>query len=158
VRWLEPATWHVTLVFLGSVSVALAPILAAACDGIAAVWPPFGFGVAAGGGRIQRGDGVAWLTGGTNARLVIEVADDLERAIEQDPTGTLRPRRAMSAHLTVARRAHERLLVALRQEAHGPLRAEWLADRVTLMRSHLGRTGAAYEPIHVALLRGSLGT
>jgi 2'-5' RNA ligase len=155
VRWLEPATWHVTLVFVGSARVALVTTLTVACDEIAGAWPPFRFGIAAGGGRIQRGDGVAWVSGRTNAHRVIEVADDLERTIERGPAGSLRPRRAMSAHLTVARRAHERLVASMREQAHGPLRAEWLVDRITLMRSHLGRTGAAYETIHEAPLRGT---
>jgi 2'-5' RNA ligase len=43
---------------------------------------------------------------------------------------------------------------ALRREALGPVRATWGVERISLMRSHLTRTGARYEVVHDARLGG----
>jgi 2'-5' RNA ligase len=129
--------------------------LADACDEVAASWPSFDVDVAAGGGRVQRREGMAWLWVRRNARGVIELAEDLDRAVRRATSLIADPRRAPSAHLTIARRADRPLLDALRDESHGPLRADWLADRVDLMRSHLGRKGARYEVLHEAPLSAS---
>jgi 2'-5' RNA ligase len=154
VRWLDPATWHVTLVFIGRAPISSIAAVASACDEVAAAWPAIELDLASGGGSVRRGDGVAWLSVRTSARRVIELADDLSARLRRDDLGIPEPRRAISAHLTVARRADEALVAALRAEALGPLRAAWTADRLVLMRSHLGRAGARYESVHESPLAG----
>jgi 2'-5' RNA ligase len=154
VRWLEPESWHVTLVFIGRTRTTSIPALVGACTEVAAAWQPFEIDLASGSGSVRRGDGVAWLAIRTNAGRAIALADDLRLAIDRDVRGIGEPRRAISAHLTVARRADERLVAAIRSEALGPLRAAWTADRLVLTRSHLGRAGASYEALHVARLAG----
>ena len=89
------------------------------------------------------------------AGRVIDLAGDLRRVIARDHPGLPEPKRAISAHLTVARRADDRLISTLSAERLGPLRASWRADRIDLVRSHLGRTGARYERVHEAWTRGS---
>jgi 2'-5' RNA ligase len=144
----------VTLLFLGSVPATALPALRRASDETTATWPAFEIGLAAGAGRVQRGEGVAWLSVRRGAREVIELAGDLDRAVREAAPAIREPRRAPSAHLTVARRADRSLLDALLHERHGTLRADWLADRVVLMRSHLGRAGAHYERVHETPLSG----
>jgi 2'-5' RNA ligase len=153
-RWLDPETWHVTLLFLGSVPVSVVPKLLTAMAGVAARWPPFDLDTVRGGGRVRGGDGTAWLWIGRNVRGVIELAEDLEWAVVRGDPRLPRPRRAPSGHVTVARRADAGLLGALREETLGTLRAGWRADRIDLVRSHLGPTGARYERVHETLLRG----
>jgi 2'-5' RNA ligase len=157
VRWLQPSTWHVTLVFVGSVRVAALDELTRACDAAAAVHAPFALGLAGGGGRVGRDGGVAWLAVARNAGCVIDLADTVRHAMPGGIAGGREPRRAPSAHLTVARRAERGLVGALRDEANGPLRATWEVDRIALMRSHLGRDGARYELVHDAPLQLDVG-
>ena len=68
-RWTQARSWHLTLLFLGEVSVdeigalkQLADFAAARADG------PFRVTARLGGGRARRGDGVAWL--GTHMVLI----------------------------------------------------------------------------------------
>jgi 2'-5' RNA ligase len=154
VRWLDPATWHVTLLFLGCVPVAAVAPLIAASDGVAARWPPFEVDTVGGGGRVRGRDGPAWLWVRRNARGVVELAEDLEWAVVRGVPGVPAPRRAPSSHVTIARRADGTLLSSLRQETHGPLRSGWHVDRIVIMRSYLGSAGAHYEAIHEAPLTG----
>lgn len=153
-RWLDPATWHVTLLFLGHVAAADAPGLAAACEAVASRWPRFEIDVARGGGRVRGDEGVAWLRVRRNVRGVIELAEDLDRAVRRAVPGEVVPRRAPSAHLTVARRADRPLTRALEAEPLGGLAAGWRVEEVHLMRSHLGREGARYEVVSAAPLAG----
>jgi 2'-5' RNA ligase len=158
VRWLEPSTWHVTLVFVGSVAVARLDELTRACDAVGAAYDPFDVGLAGGSGRLGRDGGVAWLVVSPNAGRVIDLADALERATPAGIAGRREPRRAPSAHVTVARHAERGLIGALRDEAQGPLRATWRVDRIALMRSHLGREGARYDLVHDAPLERDRGS
>jgi 2'-5' RNA ligase len=155
-RWLDPATWHLTLVFIGSVAAARVGEVAAVCDGAGDAWAPFVLDLVAGDGHVRRGEGVAWLSARRSAGRVLDIASAIQRGLGREVHGLPEPRRATSAHLTVARRADARLVAALRAEALGPLRAEWPVDRIEVMRSHLGRAGASYETLHGASLRGAL--
>jgi RNA 2',3'-cyclic 3'-phosphodiesterase len=153
-RWLDPASWHVTLLFLGHVHAVRVPDLDAACTAVASRWPRFDIDVARGGGRPRRDEGVAWLRVRTGARGVLELAEDLDRAVQKAVAGDAAPRRAPSAHVTVARRADGTLTRALEDELLGGLAAGWRVEDVHLVRSHLGREGARYEVVGAAPLSG----
>ncbi|CAN5836891.1 RNA 2',3'-cyclic phosphodiesterase [soil metagenome] len=154
-RWLDPMSWHVTLLFLGHVPAAQVPALDSACASVAASWPAFAVDVSRGGGRSRHETGVAWLRVRLGARRVIELAEDLDRAVRCVPLGGAQPRRAPSAHVTVARRAEVALLRALELEVLGSLGIGWQVDRVHLMRSHLDADGARYEVLRAAPLSGA---
>src|SRR5512134_3990650 len=77
VRWLSPETWHLTLLFLGSVAEDRVPELAAVVDHTATLVPRFSLAIAGGGGRVRHGEGVAWLRVADGARHVIELAAHL---------------------------------------------------------------------------------
>jgi 2'-5' RNA ligase len=152
VRWLATSTWHLTLLFLGWVAVSRVPELVALVDATAADAEAFETAVAGGGGRARDADGVAWLRVAGGAGRVIDLAERLAIACSPAISLGFEPRRTPSAHLTVARRTDRALVDDLRGETRGRLRAAWTADRLALMRSHLGPSGAAYETVHEATL------
>jgi 2'-5' RNA ligase len=61
--------------------------------------------------------------------------------------------RPFRSHLTLARSRGGKPLP--RDLAGQPVRATWVADEITLVRSHLGPGGARYETLTVAPLRAS---
>ena len=152
VRWLEPETWHLTLLFLGSVPVGRVPALVSLVDDVAAQSPPVRVTIKAGGGRLRRQDAVAWLTFAGGADRIVALATLLATACPDGITTGPPPRRTPAAHLTVARHADRALLDDLTAQRYGPLRATWSVDRVALVRSHLAPSGAHYETQHEAAL------
>jgi len=152
VRWLEPATWHLTLLFLGSVPVARAAELVSLADQVGRANRAFDVTIDGGGGLVRQQDAVAWLAVQDGAGEVIRMADQLLTACPPDVTAGAPPRRTASAHLTVARRAGPELVEALARQRHGRLVAGWSVGRLALVRSHLGREGAHYETLHEATL------
>jgi 2'-5' RNA ligase len=152
VRWLDPGSWHLTLLFLGSVATHRLDDAMAMIDGVAAEWSPFGVTIGRGGGHRSRRGSAAWLGVEAGAGGVIALADALLAACPDDLTLGATPRRTPSAHMTVARRVDEELIASLRAAAYGLIGATWRADRVALFRSHLTSSGSTYEMLHVAPL------
>lgn len=158
VRWTERESWHLTLLFLGSVERDRVPELERLIDTAAAPQPPYAVAIGAGGGRPGRDggrirrEGVAWLGLGEGAETLLRLADRIHDLCPPDVTTGPPPRRTLSAHLTVVRRADGEVIAALRSTAHGPLEVGWTVDRLCLVRSHLGRGGARYETVHEAAL------
>lgn len=113
-------------------------------DRVARSFPPFDVTLGRGGGRARRGDGVAWLDVDRGAAEVTQLAASLEDAIGW--RGGSRPS-GQRPHVTVARRASPELVEALsRTLPHPPI--AWRVAEVVVFRSHLRRTGAAYERLH----------
>ncbi|MFV2062922.1 MAG: RNA 2',3'-cyclic phosphodiesterase [Chloroflexota bacterium] len=150
VRWLSPDSWHLTLLFLGDVPAGEAPALASLVDAIAAERRPIEIAIEGGDGRLQGRGHVAWLKVGKGAGSLLAVADELQRRIASEIDGIPAARRPVSAHLTVARKADAGVISALRERRRGPIEAGWLADRISLMRSHLESGGSRYETLHEA--------
>lgn len=148
VRWTKPESWHLTLLFLGSVAPDRVPELRALIDDIASRVKPFDAVVDLGGGRIQRQEGVAWLGLSQGAGELMEAASLTAAACPSDIAHGRPPKRTPSAHLTVARRADAALVRALRERSFGPLGMGWRVERVELVRSHLEPGGARYETLH----------
>lgn len=151
-RWLPADVLHVTLVFLGAVAAGRVQSLRDALAGVAADVAPFDVELATGGGRARRGDdGVAWLEVGRGAAEITRLASSLEGAVgwRSGPHSA-----GQLPHVTVARRASGRLIAELAAAGGAGPGIRWRADSVVLLRSHLGGTGARYEPVHVAWLGG----
>lgn len=157
-RWLEPGSWHLTLLFLGSVPVEHVPAVISLVDEAAIAISPFEVAVFAGGGHVKQGDGVAWLRVTTGAGQIIAAADLVAASCPPGITLAAPPRRTPAAHLTIARRADEGLVASLRDAALGSLEAFWMARHLALYRSHLASSGATYEALHAVPLRGRLST
>jgi 2'-5' RNA ligase len=106
----------------------------------------------AGGGRLRRGEGVAWLGLGRGAGTVIETAERLAHGCRSDITVGAPAKRTPAAHLTLVRRADSAVIEALRSQTHGPLGVGWDIDDIVVVRSHLEPGGARYETLHRSTL------
>jgi 2'-5' RNA ligase len=147
-RWTPDSNLHLTLRFIGSIDRALV-------EGIAdriADRAPSGFDLELGDlgtfkrGRLAR---VVWLglRSGLEplASLAAEVDDECVKA------GLPAEKRPFRAHLTLAR-ARARDGTALPALPSTPKLEPWRADELVLYSSHLGRTGAVYEPLRLVKL------
>jgi 2'-5' RNA ligase len=150
--WTKPESWHLTLLFLGSVDPERVPQLQGIVDDAARQVAPYRIAVERGGGRKRDGEGVAWLALSDGAGALIGAATLIATTCPPDVTLGVPPRRTPSAHLTVARRADADVIAALRHQRHGPLGTGWTVDAIELVRSHLGHDGARYETVHRAAL------
>ncbi len=152
VRWTQPETWHLTLLFLGSVAPDRVPEVARLMRHVGQRAAPYPVFVDRGDGRVRGGAGVAWLSLSTGAGRLIELATLAARGCPPDITEGAPPRRTPSAHLTLVRKADRAVVQALRAQAHGPLGIGWTVDRLLLVRSHLGTEGARYETLREVTL------
>lgn len=148
VRWTRPETWHLTLLFLGSVDPSRATELHDLVDEVATRFAPYMVVADRGGGRTRRGEGVAWLGLSEGAGTLIEAATLTAEYCPHDITDGAPPKRTPSAHLTLVRKADDAVVRALREQSHGPLGVGWTVDRLQLVRSHLEPGGARYETSH----------
>ncbi|MFI5254320.1 MAG: RNA 2',3'-cyclic phosphodiesterase [Candidatus Limnocylindrales bacterium] len=152
-RWTEPDDVHLTLVFLGSIPVVRVPAVAAIVDDVAARSAPFRLAIGGAGHFGGRGrPRVSWLGVGEGAAAVGALEASLRARLATLPGLVAVGEVGVSfPHLTVARRAPEALASHLRT-AFAAQPTVWLADRITLYRSDLGRQGARHEPISSAAL------
>ena len=153
-RWTTPDALHLTLLFLGAVDPTQADRLIAVARDVATRARPFEVRTGSAAGTLRRAeDGVAWLKLSAGGREVTMLSDALaERIPPAAVAGERAPRRAPSAHLTVARKATQALIDDLAAERHGPVSAAWTADRIVLMRSHLGPERARYGTLAMTRL------
>jgi 2'-5' RNA ligase len=141
-RWADPEAWHVTLAFLGSTEASAVPGL---LDRLAPVAEAHGATIATTGGLgafpTPARARIAWYGIGDVEGRIARLADDVGAALGMDTSRPLRP------HLTLAR--VRRQPVDLRPwlaSASAP-EGELVAERIDLMRSHLGRGPARYETL-----------
>lgn len=155
-RWLHTTLYHVTLRFLGSVDARLVPDLVGAV--VRAAWGVRPFTIVVGrGGGVRGRSGAAWLDVLEGRARVEALAERLDRLLPVELRASLNPGRP-APHLTVARRAPGPLAHALADGSLGVVRATWVADRLTLFRSHTGTpAGSRYEPVAEAALHGAPG-
>jgi RNA 2',3'-cyclic 3'-phosphodiesterase len=156
-RWTDPAGWHLTLAFLGSVPVeGLDPIQACIAE------------VAAGGQPgIVSGGGLGVFPRPTRARVLWYGIADPQGILDRLATGLrealvpLTPRlegeKPFTGHVTLARaRAERGIDMSAWLMAHAAPTGEVPVDRLILYRSHLGGRGPAqYEALGLATLGGS---
>ena len=175
-RWQSPDTWHLTLRFLGDTPVGDLPSIERAVRAAAAAGGPFRVALGEPGSfEHRRGGRVAWVGLAQGGPEVAALAGRLAAALV--PGELAGP--PLQVHLTIARDAPDGLVPAL-AAAMEALRAgtsgtggvgrvglgsrpaapaggegsfAWVADRLVLYRSVLGRGGA----IHTALVEAPLG-
>jgi RNA 2',3'-cyclic 3'-phosphodiesterase len=156
VKWVPPASLHVTLKFLGEVAEDREAAIGAALDAAVAAARPFAVGLGGAGAfpGVAR-PRVIWL--GVEAHPALELlSHDVERALE--PFGFEAELRPFRPHVTLGRvrpgarpgafAALEPLAAALAWEGVAPV------DSVDLMASVLGPGGAVYSVRHRSFLQG----
>ena len=141
-RWTDPDAWHVTFAFLGSVPESSVPTILEAVAEVARAHAPMsrttgGLGAFPTARRAR----VAWYgVADPDARLG-SLATDLTRSLGLEAPGPFHP------HVTLARvrgtPADLRSWLGTATAPEGAL----VADRVHLMRSHLGAGAARYETL-----------
>ena len=119
---------------------------------VAEAFRPYQVTADRGDGRTRGREGVGWLGLSTGAGTLIEAATFVAGHCPADITDGSPPKRTPSAHLTIARKADQALIDALRAKAHGPVEVSWEVDRVQLVRSHLDPGGARYVTLDEATL------
>lgn len=154
IRWLPPASLHLTVLFLGGTQESRLPEVRTALDQAAALQGPFEVRTDAGGGRVGQpgrgGIGVAWLNLDRGAEETARLATDLSVRLQ---TGMAWPEKGHAPHLTIARRATYQLVRALRDPA-AVAPVTWTCVEVVLFASDLGHGAPRYEPLHVSRLNG----
>jgi 2'-5' RNA ligase len=152
-RWTDPAGWHVTLAFLGSVPVAQLAKIEAALHPRVATLPPFelttgGLGVFPSPGSAR----VLWYAVADPDRRLAQVAAAIRQGLAlEEERSQFRP------HLTLARSG---------DRFGGPRLTDWLEDRstpsgrlrveqVVMYRSRLGPGPARYEALFAVPLGGA---
>jgi RNA 2',3'-cyclic 3'-phosphodiesterase len=150
-RWIEPASWHVTLAFLGSVAADAIPVLEARVAMVAARHSVLqvragGLGAFPSPGRAR----VVWYGVEPDPALVA-LAADLARALSLEVAGPFRP------HVTLARarRGGTDLRDWVGQCAASAPVADPPVHHVDLMRSHVANGPARYELLSRSPLGGT---
>lgn len=158
VRWVDAASLHLTLAFLGELDDAAVATLTETALAVAAGAQPFAL-------RLDRlgvfgpewAPRVIWAGVGGETERLRAVQAALARALVAQgfPLGD----RRFAAHLTLARlkrgpdeAAVERLRARLRGPALPP--SAWNVADLRVMRSDLSRAGAVYTPLRIAPFRG----
>ena len=140
-RWIDPASWHVTLAFLGSVDSRRVSGLAASLAGVACRHEPMrlstgGLGAFPSPSRAR----VAWYGVLDPKRRLASVASEVRSTIDLGE-GPFR------GHVTIGRARHEPIdLGSWLADATAP-EGKLIVDRLQLMRSHLGGGPAQHELI-----------
>jgi 2'-5' RNA ligase len=153
-RWVSPASLHLTLWFLGEVSEERTESVRAA---LMPPWRTGAFSLALGGAGVFPEAGlprVLWLGLREGAQGCRALHEELRERL--GPLGFVAERRPFAVHLTVARvkEARRADLARIRAclAAVGAVAEAGTVDRVTLFRSLLSPDGSQYEPLlHVPL-------
>lgn len=164
-RWVRFDGLHLTLQFLGPTPESAVPSLAAALTEVAARSRPFTVRLSGAGAfpNIQRPrtlwvDVVAGAEELTNLSASLAADERVAEWLPQRPgNGGPLERKPYTPHLTIARTdgvpGAARLARSLATEA-ADLDVAFMAERLVLYRSHLGRGPARYEPLSEARLGG----
>jgi RNA 2',3'-cyclic 3'-phosphodiesterase len=139
-KWVDPALWHLTLAFVGWVSVDDRSRIEAACQrACEAASDPFELRLDGKAGTFGRK--VLWV-GLDASEPLATLAEEVRRELRE--AGFPIEDRPFRSHLTLARsRRGEVLPRTLTDGYEGPTLA-WSVDRMVLMRSRLRRTGPRY--------------
>lgn len=155
-RWAEPATWHITLKFLGETAPADAGRVTTALKAVARAHAPFDLVLGSFGGFPDlRAPRVLFYAVAEGEAACAALARDVDAALFA-AIGLAREARRFHAHATLAR-VKERLPAAV--AAQLPL-VPPLTDAVTrvdgfaLIESRLRRTGAEYSTVKEFALSG----
>ena len=146
-RWADPATWHLTLAFLGPTDPGRVAAIEDVMEKVASAHGPMqlrtgGLGAFPSSGRAR----VLWYGVEDPAGELAALALDLHSELGVEMAGPYRP------HLTLARARRQPVnLAPWLADASAP-EGELVLDRLQLMRSHLGDGPARYEVVGSASL------
>ena len=142
-RWQDDEQLHLTLRFIGEVERPMAEDLAAALGRLHA--PRFDIRIKGVGRFDQRNSGALWA--GVEPRDPLAVlAAKVERVCLS--VGLEPERRAYHPHVTLARWSGGKPRLDAWLDQHSGLRSQpWTSREFILYESHLGQSGAHYEPI-----------
>ncbi|MEW5978145.1 MAG: RNA 2',3'-cyclic phosphodiesterase [Acidobacteriota bacterium] len=156
VSWVRPASIHLTVRFLGEISLDLLGAICESVTACAASHPPFTL-EARGVGCFpsERKPRVLWVGIEDASGALAEIHSRLEEALSR--LGFDRENRAFSPHLTLGRMrsAQSGAVMASRLKATGFDAHPFRVTRIVVMRSDLGPKGAKHTPQAVCPLRGS---
>ncbi|MBN2072014.1 MAG: RNA 2',3'-cyclic phosphodiesterase [Candidatus Krumholzibacteriota bacterium] len=146
-RWIDPASYHLTIRFIGETDERMIAALGRAGRAAAADCSPFTvrFGSLGGFPDLAR-PRVLFFNVEEGGQELSGLASNVEREIEY--LGFERDKRPFRSHLTLARVKRpidERIRRGLSSVEKLPADAEQIVSRLLLMRSHLAKTGAIYE-------------
>lgn len=151
-RWVPRERWHVTLSFLGEVGEEHLERLRPRLHGSASACPPLQLSFAGAGAfpRAARGR-VLWIGMDGDLTELTRLAGSVAEAARA--SGIRQEKREFSGHLTVARSRQAGDLRSLVQALSGCAGSPWTADRIHLVRSHLG-PNPRYETLEAWSLGG----
>ena len=141
-RWTDPAGWHVTLAFLGSVEAGTVPelidrIASAAARHAATRSSTGGFGAFPSPGRAR----VAWYGVDDAEGRLARLATDVAEALDLDASRPFRP------HITLGRARRQAVDLRPWLESASAPAGVLETDQIELMRSHTGSGPARYETL-----------
>ncbi|MGQ9576610.1 MAG: RNA 2',3'-cyclic phosphodiesterase [Thermoguttaceae bacterium] len=158
VGWVAPENLHLTVKFLGDVSVVEVPRVCQALRQAVGPIAPFSLEIRGAGAfpNLSR-PRVIWLGAGQGHQDMARLADQVERALE--PLGFRREGRPFQSHLTLGRvrRAGPGIpaLARLIQQYADHRVGSMPVEQVVVFSSKLERTGAVYEALDRAQLAGT---
>jgi len=151
-RWIPPATWHLTLAFLGPTPVARRLRAQIALQSVAWTARPCQLRL---DGRLGRfGDRVLWAGVASTGDGLTELATSVRDALGS--AGVTTDDRPFRAHLTVARARRDQKVPRLSTSLALPPRpVRWTVRRMALMASQQDRGGSRYRAVATWPLRGA---
>jgi RNA 2',3'-cyclic 3'-phosphodiesterase len=145
-RWSQPAAWHLTLAFLGETTVDVLPDLSRRLERAAARHPACTLAVAGGGAfPSARKARVLWAGLRADRRALAALAASTAAAARRAGAPPPDEGRAYRPHLTLARSQDPADVTALVAALATFAGQQWTAQRISLIRSHLGRGVPRYE-------------
>lgn len=149
-RWVDEQNIHMTLRFVGEVERPAANDLAEALGRIE--WPSFATRIEGVGHFTRKGEATALWARVPASGPLEGLRQKVEAACESAGLG--RETRRFTPHVTLARLNRSSGPIAAWLSSFGDLRAgPWDVIEFILYESHLGRTGAFYEPVTAFALR-----
>jgi 2'-5' RNA ligase len=152
VKWVAPASLHLTLKFLGETAIELAPSIGAAMRAALAGQRPVELHLAGiGAFPNARRPSVIWAGVGGGEATLVRLHADLDATLAE--LAIPRETKPFRAHLTLGRvrreaPAEQQARLGRALEALPPIEpVAWVLDRVGLFRSELRREGPVYTEI-----------
>ena len=154
VRWIKHGNIHLTLKFLGDVSVSRIDAIGKALEDITCQFPPFAVRLAGiGAFPNSRKPRIIWVGMEKGAEELVQMARQIEGSMKR--LGFPREKRPFRPHLTVGRIRNLKhpttMTEALERSEVGEL-GEFTVQRVSLIKSQLDPAGSIYTTLSEALL------
>jgi 2'-5' RNA ligase len=147
-RWTGPASWHLTLAFLGDVREEVLPDLQARLERAARRHPPQRMAIAGGGAfPSARRAQVLWAGISAEDKALAALADSVAAGARRAGAPPPGLHKKFRAHLTLARCRAPADVSALSLSLAGFTGTAWTATSVHLIRSHLSSGPPHYEDV-----------